>query len=124
LRRGQRGARARDAFIRRLESEQREAWEGEHPPEGSYVPRPHSPLTRTLERGTEPPGAYFPTRACALAMHPRAIPDGWRIVWLGGRVFIERPARPSDGEVRVVSAHRRLVLADLGLTPDTGTAGS
>jgi hypothetical protein len=70
--------------------------------DGRYVPRPQSPPKRILERGIEPPGAFYPTRACALAMHPAAIPEGWRILWLGGQVYIERPVTPSDGDDRVV----------------------
>ena len=51
---------------------------------------------RVLERGIERPGAYYPTRACALAMHPGALRRGEQLVVIDGRFWIERPVRPGE----------------------------
>jgi hypothetical protein len=42
-----------------------------------------------------------PSRATAYSLHPQALPEGWRTVSIGGVAYIDRPARPSDGNVRV-----------------------
>jgi hypothetical protein len=67
-----------------------------------YIPRPPSLSTHVLERRISPPGAYYKTYAGALAIHPAAIPAGWRIVSLGEHLYIERPRRPSDAPTRVL----------------------